>query len=375
MKKFSPQMFLSALGAGGIAVSGFAFLNYTVEHGKRLITYAQLHAKDLTSFQKIFYGFFESYMVIFSLIHFIILAFLIKRYLAWKKTAAYKETLENPTTASSLLILYIVLFMSLNVFIGVIRYFIPFLSDNFQAIMPYGFAAWLILWLFMMWREIGLLSNSLSKKYDFDKINFSWMLHPFALGIATVTGTGIAALATSRPIADAAAFISMISFTMSLFLLIIKSTSLFRNYFSAESLPEKQYLPSMLNFVPIMTVLGISIFRYGHYFERNFQAHLGPFFAVITMLVFAFETWYLFFGIYLLRDYLKKDVHQEFHPSQWSLICPLVAYAVMGSFIYFTFLHTPLFSWVISTVTVVFIMLYAYLLIRQGKQWVFEKTS
>jgi len=36
MKKFSPNMFLMALGAGGIAVSGFAFLNYTVTIAKGL---------------------------------------------------------------------------------------------------------------------------------------------------------------------------------------------------------------------------------------------------------------------------------------------------------------------------------------------------
>lgn len=368
-------MLLSSLGAGGIAVSGFAFLNYTVEHGKGLITYGQLHAKDLPTSLALFHSFFESYMAIFAIIHFVLLAFLVKKYLDWKKTTDFQNTSNNPITSSSLLIIYIVLFMSLNVVIGVVRYFIPLLSENFQAIMPYGFAAWLAIWIAMMWQEIKLLSASVSKKYDFSKINFGWMLHPFSLGMATVTGTGIAALATNQGLANAAAFISMISLTMAVFLLVIKSTTLFRNYFSGEGLPEKQYLPSMLNMVPILTVLGISLFRYGHYFERNFNAHLGPFFAIVTMLTLAFQTWYLAFGFYLLRDYFFKDVKKEFHPSQWSLICPLVAYAVMGSFTYFTFFKSPIFIWIITTITVIFIGLYLYLLVRQMKQWPLEKAK
>lgn len=368
-------MLLSALGAGGIAVSGFAFLNYTVEHGKGLITYGQLHAKDLPTSLALFYGFFETYMAIFTIIHFALLAFLIKKYLVWKKTTDFQNIANDPITSSSFLIIYIALFMSLNVVIGVVRYFIPLFSENFQIIMPYGFAAWLAIWIAMMWQEVKLLSASVSKKYDFSKINFSWMLHPFSLGMATVTGTGIAALATNQNLAHSAAFISMISLTMSLFLLIIKSTTLFRNYFSGEGLPEKQYLPSMLNIVPIFTVLGISLFRYGHYFERNFNAHLGPFFVVVTMLTLAFETWYLAFGFYLLRDYLTKDVKKEFHPSQWSLICPLVAYVVMGSFTYFTFFRNHAFIWIITVITIALIGLYFYLLARQIRQWATEKTN
>jgi hypothetical protein len=32
-KTFDPLVFLSALGAGGIAIMPFAFMNYTVPHG------------------------------------------------------------------------------------------------------------------------------------------------------------------------------------------------------------------------------------------------------------------------------------------------------------------------------------------------------
>ena len=365
MKKFSPNMFLMALGAGGIAVSGFAFLNYTVTHSKGLITYAMLHAKNLSSFEKFLYGFTETYMIIFTVIHLILTFFLLKRYFNWKGTKEYKQILNNPLLNSSLLVPFVSLFMTFNVVLGTVRYFVPMISDNLQAMMLPGLIAWGLLWLILMLLETKILVIAFSSKFDVSKISFAWLMQPFSLGMATVTGTGIAALATNASIAHVAAFISLISFTMAIFLLVFKLFFLFKKSLSEEKLPDTQLLPSVLMVVPILTVLGISAFRYGHYLERQFGFHLGAYFLIVTLVTFVFQTWYLFFGLNLIKKYLSKEMSKEYHVSQWGLVCPFVAYAVMGSFVFANFVPSVFLLSLIVLLTFLFIGLYFYLLVKQ----------
>lgn len=360
-------MFLMALGAGGISVSGFAFLNYTVPHGKGLITYAMLHAKEFSLLNQLLFRFVESYMVVFTLIHFALTAFLIARYLKWKKSEEYKQVLENPLVNSSLLVPFVSFFMTFNVVIGTVRYFLPVLSDNLQSLMMPALIAWAVLLVVLVGLEMKLLSMAFVKKFDFTKMNFGWLMHPFALGMGSVTGTGIAAMAVDPSVAHAAAFISMVTFTMAVFLLAIKIFILFKNSLSGDGLPENQFLPSMLMIVPILTIFGISLFRYGHYFERQFGAHMGPYFAIVTVLTFAFQTWYLIFGLTLLKKFLVKDFRKEYHISQWGLVCPFVAFAVMGSFVFANFLASQLLLIIIVLTTFVFVFLYFYLLVKQFK--------
>lgn len=365
MKKFLPNIFLMALGAGGIAVSGFVFLNYTVEHGKGLITFAQLHSYNFSLWNQIVYGFMEIYMVIFALIHLLLTVYLLPRYFSWLRTQKYQEIKLNPLLNSSLLIPFVSFFMTFNVVLSVVRYFVPALSNNLQSIMSSGFVLWLALWLALMFLEITILKNSFLQKLDLEKVNFSWLMQPFSLGMATVTGTGIAAMATNPNIAHAAAFVSAISFTLAIFLLILKLTVLFKKSFSMGQLPDNNSLPSFFMVIPILTVLGISAFRYGHYLERQFDFHLGAYFVGVILLTFAFQTWYLFFSLVLSKAYISKNLFKEYHISQWGLVCPLVAYGVMGSFVYANFVANAFLLNVIVALSLLFVIFYLYLFVKQ----------
>jgi hypothetical protein len=91
----------------------------------------------------------------------------------------------------------------------------------------------------------------------------------------------------------------------------------------------------MLIVVPIITLLAISGFRMAHYFHNNFGFEMEFFELAVVGFSFAFETWYLWFGLVLLKDYFKVHFFKnEFYMSQWGLICPFVAFAVLGSFVY-----------------------------------------
>jgi len=68
--------------------------------------------------------------------------------------------------------------------------------------------------------------------------------------MVTVTGSGIAAMAKDKGVADTAFFLLLISGTMGLFLLSVKVVAIFKSHFSADGLPDKQFLPSFLIVVP-----------------------------------------------------------------------------------------------------------------------------
>lgn len=132
-----------------------------------------------------------------------------------------------------------------------------------------------------------------------------------------------------------------------------------------KTLPEKYFLPSFLNIIPTITLLSITFFRLGHYLEGNFGYHVDHFFTIIITVGFVFETWYLLFGLNILFQYFKNHHFEKDHyPTQWGLICPFVAYAVLGSFTYSVFVQSPIFI-ILSLISLtISIFLFADILIK-----------
>ena len=103
-------------------------------------------------------------------------------------------------------------------------------------------------------------------------------------------------------------------------------------------------MPSFFIVIPIATLLAITAFRYGHFFDHQFGGHLPKaLFATITAGVWAFELWYAVLGLLLLGVYFRKHLFdmKYFDESQWGLVCPVVAMAVLGTFVYKTLLPSP----------------------------------
>ncbi len=365
IKNFSPLSFLASLGAGGIAIIPFAFLQYTFPHGPELVKIADLKHGTLSAGMEFFFRSLEGVMVIFSIIHLILTIVFIKKFLRWRKTESYKEMFESPLSNAALVTPLLSIAMTMNVFIGPIRFFIPSFADNLQGFMFPALVFWIVLWTVLMATEIKLLKISFVKGFDISKITFGWLLHPFALGMVTVVGTGIAAMSRNPSIANLAAFMALISGSMGIFLLLVKLFVIFKSQFGSDGLPEKQFLPSFLIVVPVMTLYSISAFRIGHYLEHAFDFHLSVYFFFVIVLPFAFQIWYLLFGVSLLKDYFKKHFFKkEYHVTQWGLVCPVVAFGVLGSFVHKIFLPSPILYGVIILSVVTAVILFLFLLRR-----------
>lgn len=352
-KKFSPLLFLASLGAGGITIIPFAFLNYTFPHPKGLIQFADIAHGTLPMMQEILFRFMEVTMIVFTIIHFALTIKYVIQLIKWFGSKEHKELRQDPLHNASLVAPFISIIMTMNVFIGPIRFFIPQIGNNLQSFMFPALITWAILWVLLMKTEIGLLKTSFEKDFDVNKIHFGWLLHPFALAMLTVTGTGIAALSSNPEIAHTAAFMSLISGSMGFFLLTVKLIALFKSHFASSGMPEKQFYPSFLIVIPNITLYAISAFRIGHYLEHHHAMEMGSYFLIIVTLAFAFETWYLMFALSLLKDYFKNHFRKEFYVSQWGLVCPIVAYAVLGSFVYKVFFPSAILYWaIVATMTI-----------------------
>ena len=367
LKNFNPLVFLASLGAGGIAVMPFVLMQYTLEHGKGLITRNELWGKGFTGLTAGYYYSLEAVMVVFAVLHILLTVYFAVKLFKWMGTSKFKDLVHDPLKNTGVLAPLISILMTMNVFIGPVRYFIPFMQSNFQSLFFPALIFWSLLFVFVIGVEVYLLGISFSKGFDINKISFGWLLHPFLLGMLTVVGTGIAAMAQNSSIANAAAFMSMISGTMGMFLLLVKMVMIFKSHFAAQGLPEKQFLPSFLIVVPNITLFAISAFRFGHYLEHHQGMSLGAYYYLVVGLMFAFEIWYMLFGFSLLIDYFKKNHFKEFYVTQWGFICPLVAFVVLGAFAYKVILSSPIFYWVLVVFMVATVALYIELLIKHIK--------
>jgi len=337
LKNFSPILFLSSLGAGGISIMGFAFLQYTflpffIKNPQGLISLAQIPHGKLSIFNEILFRFLEVKMVIFAILHFVLTAIFIFQFFHWNKNSRYQFFID-PLKNSAFLAIPLSIFMSMNVAIGPIRFFIPTFAKNLQTLMPMAFVFWIILLIVFLWLQIKILHLSFITKFNADKISFGNLLHSFSLLMAAVVGAGIAAMSNNPQIAKIAFLLASIPFSAGIFLFFIKITSVFRNHFGEKDFAEK-FLPSILIVIPNLTLMAISIFRFGHFFEKKFNAHLIAFFPAVLVIFFGLSVWYLLFGFTLLKKNFCFEVCQKFTPQNWGLICPIVAFGVLSSFIF-----------------------------------------
>lgn len=362
--KFSPLFFLASLGAGGIAILPFVIMQYTTTHGPGLVTMAQIASMGYTGFSAAYFTSLEVIMAIFAVLHFVLTGWFTVNAIKWIKNGHLKGLLKDPLNNATVLAPFISILMTMNLFIGPIRYFFPLLSDNFQSLFLPAMIFWSMLFVVIILLEVYLLGVSFKKGFDIDKINFGWLLHPFLLGMLTVIGTGLAAMSKNAEIAHTAAFMSLISGSMGVFLLLVKMIMLFKNHFAASNLPEKHFLPSFLIVIPNITLFAISAFRLGHYLEFHHHFHLDAYFYIVIGVSFAFEIWYMLFGISLLVNYFRQNHFKEYYITQWGLICPFVAFITLGSFAYKVVAPSSLLYGVMIAALVVTIIFFVELLIK-----------
>ncbi len=332
-----------ALGFGGTSVGGFAFLNNMLPREGGYT--GMLYAANIAEFAKSAGGIFPAmavymqlHLIFFGALHLTAFALCTFFYIRWRKLHPEDfQALKQDTQRNSVLMAPILTAgMAFNVFLVLGYVFIDWMRINVHLLLPTASVVYTLLWLWTIITAVRLQAGAMRHGFDVDNMHFGWLLIPFALAMTTVTGTGISYLA-SGGLADYVFLLSITSFTMTLFLTLVKVFSLFKSHYSG-GLPEQvQFLPSFFVVVPIITLLSISMLRYGYYLQHKYHVPLPQ--ALFTLTVcfgLGLMTWYLILGLTLLKDYFRDYLCNSsyFDESQWGLICPMVAYGVLTTFAY-----------------------------------------
>jgi len=328
-KSFDPIMFLMSLGAGGLSIGLWAFFMFTFKHGKGLFNHDQLSQVITSNFQKYLFFSTEVLIIIMAIVHLVTITYLLIKYFKWLKTKDYKNYISDPLRNNGIMTVFLTITMTFNVIFAIGNHFIFKNGPLFQPIMGPALIGYFILYIFTMGTSIKILKIAFTNTFDFNKIHFGFMMHPFALSMLAVTGFGISAFSKNYIISSIAFFLAFAPWLVAILLTLIKIVTMFQHHFK-NNLPDRNFLPSTLIVMPTIMLIFLSLTRIGHYLHNNLKGvEIGPaYYAIVTIIPFVFLFWYGLFSLTLIKDYFKT--YKKFNVTQWGFICPIAAFNVIG---------------------------------------------
>ena len=344
-EKYSPLYFLAALGAGGTATLFFMSFMFITPHPKTPIpTFDSIAAAWQTGGTAMQIAIAVAYtgLVAFVLLHLVLLAWNLREFAGFRKTAAY-AALRDSNAGVTLMAVPLTLAMTVNgMFVagatlvpglwGVIEVLLPlalavFGSIGIAALVIYGrFVARIFTGSFSLEANTGL--NQLLGSFSFAMIGVGLAAGAaMSSNVATVTAGLISSI-----------FFMVASMLVFAVMLPLGVKSMLRNGLAPVN-SATLWLP-----VPIFTLWGITMVRDNHGLQTLHAHATGTEVAhggsqpimVLLMVAIAAQVLFLLFGHTLMRrngyyvDYLLTAKHQS--PVAFTLVCPGVALGVLGFF-------------------------------------------
>lgn len=338
-EKYSPLYFLSALGAGGLAVSFFMYLMFMTPHK----TYPMATWNSLAEIfsgndwvLQIFSVIAILGIVIFSIMHIHLLIWNIREYREYKKTDAFTD-LFNSNAEVQLMALPLTYAMSVNVGFILGALFIPYLWDVVEYLFPLAQIAFGIIGVYAVLIFTRYFSRILiTGGFDCTRNNnLSQMLAIFAFSMVGVGFSASAAMSHNTTTSGIGLIFALLFISTAIVLALMKFVLGFRAMF--EHGIDRESSVSLWIMIPIITLIGIAIFRLSMAMHHNFGTHLDP---VSSLVLFAsLVSVQLLFGLlgYMVmkqlnyfKDYVKGP---ESSVASYALICPGVASYVLAFFL------------------------------------------
>jgi hypothetical protein len=335
---FSPQYFLAALGAGGLAVSFFLYPMFMLPHpqtpmvsfeaiwpvltgGNRLLS--TLLALDLMA------------VLAFAFIHFHLLVKSLLAFRRFRLTSAY-ETLRQGNGEVSLMAIPLTLSMSINVLFVLGSLFVPGLWGVVEWLFPFALVAYISVGVYAL-RIYGAYFTRLLVSGDFDfggNNNLSQLMAIFAFAMIATGLAGPGAMSHTQQINALGIFGSLFFLSLAALLSLIKLVLGMKSMLRQGVSKETSYTLWIL--IPILTLFGISSIRIIMGLHHGFEQPLSrPGLFVFTSVLVSLEILAGLLGYKVMKavgyfdDYLrgnKRDV------GSFALICPGVAFFVFGFF-------------------------------------------
>ncbi len=338
-EKYTPMYYLASLGAGGLAVSFFMYINFMIAHKGTPIVTADI------LFGKIAQGNLVSALivlvmlgiVVFAYKHIELLIWNIKEYNKFKKTPAF-DKLRSGNAEVSLMAIPLTYAMTINVMFVLGGVFVPGLWGIVEYLFPFAFLGFLGVGIYAL-RIYTEFFTRIIINGDFDysaNNNFSQLIAIFAFSMIAVGFAAPGAMSHNELMSALGVFFSIFFAVIAVTLALLKIVFAMRDIFDKGI--GKETSVSLWIMIPILTVLGITFIRLTFGFTHNFMGASHPsgaFLFLLTSTLFSLELIFGIIGYMVMKrvGYFKEYISGEGKsPASFAIICPGVAFFVFGFF-------------------------------------------
>jgi hypothetical protein len=319
---FNPLFFQASLAAGGISLMPFNFLQFAIPHEKGLIKFSDMAWGSMSGIDVGLYGVLTAIMLVSIVVHLSLTTVFLSGLIKWLKgKGTFSEFISDPYKNVTIFAIVGSLGMTANVLWAPVGFFVPFLSKNLQALMLPSLLYFGLLLISLFYLELKVVKTWRTDTTDLRKFNFVWLLDTFAFGLVSLTGSGIAIMASNDTISSVAVFGTVFTVIAGLFILTVKLTRLINNQIKATKLPDTPILPAFFLVIPITCLYGLSLFRLASYGQTLLSVDFSGLSSIIVNASFAITLIWAMFTIYLIGDYLKNQfLKSSYAAPQWGMV-------------------------------------------------------
>ena len=365
---WTPLHFLSALGAGGLAVSFFMYIIWMTPHANQPIpSFATLLAafSGGTLAMKALIAMSLTGIAVFSVLHVRLLIWNITNLRHWHPTET-ALSLKRGNAGSSLMAAPLTYAMSINVAFIVGAVFVPGIWENAELLFPFALLGFAAVGVYAMRIFLSFMTTMLVEGgFDCTKNNsLSQMLSVFAFAMVGVGFSAATAMSHTKVVSAigfiGASFFILAGVIFGAIFLVMGMRSMFENKANPET------VPTLWVIIPFLTVVGIALYRMNMALEHNFGGEwlAADKFAFLTFiftiqLVFGVIGWAVMKKTRYFETYVSGPAKS---PGSFALICPGVALFVFANF----FLHPGLIGLgLVTKFSLAYGLLYAPLVFLQ----------
>ncbi|MFP4125996.1 MAG: TsoY family (seleno)protein [Alphaproteobacteria bacterium] len=335
---WNPLYFLGALGAGGVAVTFFLWLLFHVPHpGRAVPTATDIQSAIAAG------GPFARAAIIVALAgiavaattHVTLLARHLRYFATWRGTPTWRE-LRRSNDETRLMAAPLTLAMTLNVGFICGLVFVPGLWSVVEWLFPLAILGFLLIGVWALSIFADFWSRVLNDGgFDCNANNsFAQLMPAFALVMVAVGLAAPAAMSATTATAITALVASSLFLTTALAAGAIKLVLGVRAMLEHGADPESA--PTLWLVVPILTVAAITWMRQSHGLAVHVDGGHGSGMLVFLLNAAALQLAFFAVGWLVLgrqRYFARFVFGPEWRSGAYSLVCPLVALAVMGQFL------------------------------------------
>jgi hypothetical protein len=342
-EKYTPLYFLAALGNGGMAVTFFIYLMFSVPHkGTPVVIFENWTALlgNAPIYQQALIIFAIAGIIYFGYNHIKLLLWNIKEYKLFKTTQAY-QALKQSNAEVTLMAIPLTFAMTINVSFISGAVFIPGLWSVIDYLFPVALATFLTTGYYALSFFGDYFQRLLSEgNFNFEaNNNMAQMIAILSFAMSAVGLAAVGAMSHNSLVYGIAMFGSIFFVVTSMMLAVLQGilgfTAMMKHGIGVEA------TPSLWIAIPILTLLGITTIRIYLGSSHNFLEIGHPTYAplfVVTSMVVAMQIMSAVIGYRVMKqkNYFEDYIHgDKKSPVSLSLICPGVSAFVFGMFFVF----------------------------------------